>query len=155
MQEIERKYLLVDDSFKGYATACKVIKQGYLSLSERCTVRIRRSADKAYMTVKGQNAEGRIAHFEWEKEIDLQDFEALLPLCEGIIIDKERYIVPLGELKVEIDVFHGVHEGLVLAEIELPREDYQVTLPPFIGKEVTDDIRYYNSYLAQHTNIPK
>lgn len=149
--EIERKYLITGNSFLTQAVAVHHISQGYLSVNPDCTIRVRRKDDKAYLTVKGRNPEGGISHFEWEKPITAQDAEALLSLCREGIILKERFLVPLGSLTIEVDVFHGANEGLVLAEIELPSEDYPLPpLPDFIGQEVTSDPRYYNSYLSTH-----
>ena len=111
------------------------------------TVRIRITDDKAFLTIKGKPAAGHFARYEWEKEIDVTEATELLQLCQGTIIDKTRWIVPAAEegLKWEVDEFHGKHDGLVVAEIELLHEDQVVELPCFVGKEVTDDPRYYNA----------
>lgn len=148
-QEIEHKYLVVSDEYRQQAVSQHVIIQGYISAEPGRTVRIRRKDDKAYLTIKAPAPAGSIARFEWEKEISTDDFKALFPLCTTGIIEKVRYIVPLGELKVEVDEFHGANEGLVLAEIELPTEDTVVEKPAFLGEDVTSDTRYYNSYLSQ------
>ena len=149
--EIERKYLVISDAFRQQASAVKRIRQGYLSVDPERTIRVRQLDDKAYLTIKAAAPEGSIARFEWEKTISLEDFEALFAHCLPGAIEKERYIVPLTDgLKAEVDVFHGANEGLILAEIELPREDTQVALPDFLGEEVTGDERYFNSYLVHH-----
>ena len=161
--EIERKYLLRNDSFRQLATAVVPIAQGYLSTDPDRTIRVRRKGDKAYLTIKGKNENGGISHFEWEKEITVNDAESLLSLCSNstprlgrgaggeVLITKDRYLVPWQGLMIEVDVFHGANEGLVMAEIELPSEDYPMPeLPDFIGEEVTADPRYYNSYLSAH-----
>lgn len=157
-REIERKYLVAGE-FISLATSYTDIRQGYLSVTAECTIRIRRRNDRAFLTIKGRPAPGEIGRMEWEREISLEDFDTLFPLCVSGIIEKTRYIVPLNPsepsepsvpLLVEVDVFHGENEGLVLAEIELPSEDYRVTLPDFLGREVTADHRYYNSYLSAH-----
>ena len=161
--EIERKYLLRNDSFRQMAVRKEHIAQGYLSVDPDRTIRVRHKDEKAYLTVKGQNREGSISHFEWEKEITVADAEALLKFISetssprlgrgvgGEVIEKDRYLVSWHELTIEVDVFHGQNEGLVLAEIELPSEDYRLPkLPDFIGEDVTSDPRYYNSYLAEH-----
>ena len=123
------------------------IIQGYISREKTGTVRIRITDDKAFLTIKGKPAAGHFARYEWEKEIDVTEATELLQLCQGTIIDKTRWIVPAAEegLKWEIDEFHGKHDGLVVAEIELLHEDQVVELPCFVGKEVTDDPRYYNA----------
>ena len=146
-QEIERKYLVTSDCYKERAVARYHIRQGYISREKTGTVRVRITDDKAYLTIKGKPAAGHFARYEWEKEIDVKEAEELMKLCQGTIIDKTRWIVPAMEegLKWEVDEFHGKHERLVVAEIELESEDQVVVLPAFIGKEVTDDPQYYNA----------
>lgn len=145
--EIERKYLVTSDCYKQMAVARHHIRQGYISREKTGTVRVRISDDKAYLTIKGKPAAGHFARYEWEKEIDVKEAEELMKLCQGTIIDKTRWIVPAKEegLKWEVDEFHGKYEGLVVAEIELESEEQVVELPTFVGKEVTDDRRYYNA----------
>lgn len=145
--EIERKYLVTSDSYKQMAVAHYHICQGYISREKTGTVRIRITDDKAYLTIKGKPAAGHFARYEWEKEIDVQEAKELMQLCQGIIIDKTRWIVPAKEegLKWEIDEFHGKHEGLTLAEIELTSEEQEVEKPDFVGEDVTSDSRYYNA----------
>ena len=145
--EIERKYLVTSDCYKEMAVARYHIIQGYISREKTGTVRVRITDDKAYLTIKGKPAAGHLARYEWEKEIDVYDAEELMKLCQGTIIDKTRWIVPAAEegLKWEVDEFHGKHEGLVVAEIELEREDQSFEKLDFIGDEVTHDPRYYNA----------
>ena len=146
-QEIERKYLVTSDCYKDLAVAHHHIRQGYISREKTGTVRVRITNDKAYLTIKGKPAAGHFARYEWEKEILVKEAEELMKLCQGTIIDKTRWIVPAMEegLKWEVDEFHGKHEGLVVAEIELASEEQIVVLPAFIGKDVTDDPQYYNA----------
>lgn len=162
--EIERKFLVTSDEFRQLATKVVRITQGYLSTNEMSTIRVRRWDNQAFLTIKSRGREGSCAHFEWEKEISLADAEALFPLVQSGLIDKTRYLVPLsdsdpiaqrsyspqGGLICEVDVFHGENEGLILAEIELPTEDTSFARPSFLGDEVTQDKRYYNSYLSTH-----
>ena len=145
--EIERKYLVTSDCYKEMAVARYHIIQGYISREKTGTVRVRITDDKAYLTIKGKPAAGHFARYEWEKEIDVKEAEELMKLCQGTIIDKTRWIVPAMEegLKWEVDEFHGKHDGLVVAEIELESEDQVVVLPAFIGKDVTNDPQYYNA----------
>ena len=145
--EIERKYLVTSDCYKEMAVARYHIIQGYISREKTGIVRVRITDDKAYLTIKGKPAVGHFARYEWEKEIDVKEAEELMKLCQGTIIDKTRWIVPAMEegLKWEVDEFHGKHEGLVVAEIELESEDQIVALPALIGKEMTDDPQYYNA----------
>lgn len=147
--EIERKFLVTSDAFRALATKVVRIKQGYLSTNEKSTIRVRRWDDQAFLTIKSRGEAGSCAHFEWEREITPADAEALFPLAQSGLIDKTRYIVPAANgLTFEVDVFHGENEGLVLAEIELPSEDASFPRPDFLGEEVTQDRRYYNSYLS-------
>lgn len=145
--EIERKYLVTSDSYKQMAVARYHICQGYISREKTGTVRIRITDDKASLTIKGKPAAGHFARYEWEKEIDVQEAKELMQLCQGTIIDKTRWIIPAKEegLKWEVDEFHGKHEGLTLAEIELTSEEQEVEKPDFVGEDVTSDPRYYNA----------
>ena len=152
--EIERKYLVTSDCYKELAVARYHIRQGYISREKTGTVRVRITDDKAYLTIKGKPAAGHFARYEWEKEIDVHDAEELMKLCQGTIIDKTRWIVPAetvdsGQLIWEVDEFHGEQEGLVVAEIELEYEEQVFEKPDFIGKEVTDDPRYYNANMGR------
>ena len=148
-QEIERKFLVLDDSFKKMAFACSHIVQGYLTHGKGRSVRIRIRDDKAYLTIKGPSMHAGLSRYEWEKEISVDDALDLMKLSEPGRIDKHRYLVKSGEHIFEVDVFHGENEGLVMAEVELGSEDEPFEKPPFIGKEVTGDRRYYNSVLTQ------
>ena len=155
--EIERKYLVTSDCYKELAVARYHIRQGYISREKTGTVRVRITDDKAYLTIKGKPAAGHFARYEWEKEIDVQEAEELMKLCQGTVIDKTRWIVPAEtvdnlqlivdnlQLIWEVDEFHGKHEGLVVAEIELDNEEQSFEIPDFIGDEVTHDSRYYNA----------
>ena len=155
--EIERKYLVTSDCYKELAVARYHIRQGYISREKTGTVRVRITDDKAYLTIKGKPAAGHFARYEWEKEIDMQEAEELMKLCQGTVIDKTRWIVPAEtgdnlqltvdnlQLIWEVDEFHGKHEGLVVAEIELDNEEQSFEIPDFIGDEVTHDPRYYNA----------
>lgn len=91
-----------------------------------------------------------VERFEWEKEISIQDAEALMLLCEDYIIDKTRYVVLNGDAVFEVDVFEGLNEGLVIAEIELQTADEHFFKPDWLGDELTGDIRFYNAYLSNH-----
>ena len=146
--EIERKYLVKSDIYLTLATEKHEVKQGYLCADGVRTVRVRRWDDRGVLTIKGQG--NGVSRFEWEKEIPGEEADALFALCQPGRVEKTRYIVPLGELKVEVDVFQGENEGLVFAEIELPAEDYRFTLPEWLGPEVTGDPRYYNAYISSH-----
>lgn len=144
-KEIERKFLVTDTSYRALATGKAEIVQGYLSRVPERTVRVRLWNDEAFLTVKTRNV--GITRNEWEYRIPAADAREMLKACEGLL-EKTRYIVPAGDgLKWEVDEFHGRHEGLTVAEIELPAEDCGFTKAGFVGEEVTGDPRYYNSNL--------
>ena len=144
--EIERKFLVAGD-YKAFAKSAHHIVQGYICRDPQRTVRIRIRDDRGYITVKGITSDDGTSRFEWEKEIPSDDARALLNLCLPGVIDKTRYLVEVGKHLFEIDEFHGAHEGLVLAEIELRSSDEYFEKPDWLGQEVTGDPRYYNSNL--------
>lgn len=148
MIEIERKFLVTSDQFKKEAFSQNRIKQGYLSAVPERTVRIRIKGNEAYITIKGRTNESGMSRFEWEKKIPVEEAEKLLLLCEKGIIDKTRFEVKVGQHTYEIDEFYGENEGLLMAEIELKSETENFQKPNWLGKEVTADKRYYNSYLS-------
>lgn len=146
-KEIEHKYLVVDDSYKQLATESHKIKQGYLSRDKNRTVRIRILDDSAFVTIKGKTEFDTRSEYEYEIPVSDAD-EMLRNLCVQPIIDKIRHIIYVGEDRWEIDEFCGDLSGLVLAEIEIPYSEYKYSTPPFVGKNVTDDPKYYNSNLG-------
>ena len=150
MIEIERKYLVLSEDFKKEAFSKKRIKQGYLSSIPERTVRIRIKEDKAFLTIKGASNETGMSRFEWEKEIPVDEAEKLLLLCEKGIIDKTRFEVKKGIHVYEVDEFYGENEGLIMAEIELKSEHDSFEKPTWLGDEVTNDKRFYNSYLSKN-----
>lgn len=143
--EIEHKYLVKDDSFKEMSASCRHIRQGYLNREIDRTIRIRTIDDKGYITVKGRNHGDRRMEFEYA--IPVSDALAMLEMCEGRILEKNRYIVDYKGFKWEIDEFLGDLSPLTVAEIELPESTHNYPLPPFIGEEVTGRPEYYNSML--------
>ena len=149
MIEIERKYLVTSDIFKTQAFNSYKIMQGFLNSHKDRTVRIRIAKDKGYITIKGRSSDNGLSRFEWEKDISLKDAEALLGLCEIGIINKIRYEVKTGNHVVEVDVFFGENEGLIIAEVELDSEDESFEKPDWLGEEITGDIKYYNSQLCK------
>ncbi len=145
-KEIERKFLVKNSSFLELSASRQDIRQGYISRRPEGTVRVRICGDRAILTIKGRN-DGAVRD-EWEYPVPVEDAVLMLERCaEGTVIEKTRHIVPFGGFRWEVDVFHGAHEGLVVAEVELPSPDAAVPLPPFVGREVTGDPRYYNSNL--------
>lgn len=150
MIEIERKFLVTSEAFKKEAFAQNRIAQGYLSSVPERTVRVRIKGNKGFLTIKGASNASGLTRFEWEKEIPVDEAAALLKLCEKGIIDKIRFEVKMGNHVFEIDEFYGDNEGLVMAEIELKSETEIFEKPNWLGKEVTNDNRYYNSYLSKN-----
>lgn len=145
-KEIERKYLVVSDSYRRMASTSSLIIQAYLSRDPKATVRVRIKGDKAYLTIKGVN-DGAVRD-EWEYAIPVDDAKEMIKRCaSGTVIEKTRWIVDYAGMTWEVDEFGGKHSGLVIAEVELPTAEAEIDLPPFVGKEVTGDVRYYNSSL--------
>ena len=148
MKEIERKFLVLDHSFLNGLEG-QLIQQGYLSKDPERTVRVRVRGEKGFLTIKGKSNATGTTRFEWEKEIPLTEAQELLSLCLPSIIDKRRYNVIQDGTTWEVDVFFGDNEGLIIAEVELESEDQNFSKPDWLGKEVTGDKRYYNSYLSE------
>ncbi|WP_431132848.1 CYTH domain-containing protein [Psychroserpens mesophilus] len=149
MIEIERKFLVTSEDFKAQSFKQTRIIQGFLNTNPERTVRVRLKDNKGFLTVKGKSTNDGLKRFEWEKEISKTDAEALLELCEDGVIDKMRYEVKQGQHVFEIDYFYGDNEGLVIAEVELEHENDRFETPHWLGKEITGDIKYYNSQLSQ------
>ena len=148
--EIERKFLVKDDSYKAMAYSSSRIAQGYICSGRGRTVRVRIRDDKGYLTIKGPADIKGLGRYEWEKEIPLKEANELMRLCEPAIIDKMRYLVRSGKHVFEVDEFYGENEGLVVAEVELASEDEPYKKLPFIGEEVTGNVKYYNSFLMKN-----
>ncbi len=145
--EVERKFLVTSDAWRAGAQAC-VIRQGYLCLGSGATVRVRIADATAFITVKGTTR--GISRDEYEYPIPLIDAEAMLrDLCARPLIEKIRYAVPHAGRLWTVDVFGADNAGLVLAEVELGHPEDAVTLPPWVGEEVTEDPRYRNSALVR------
>ena len=148
-QEIERKFLVEGDFYEHVASSARIV-QGYLASSPSATVRVRIYGEKGYMTVKGRTSDSGMSRFEWEKEISVDEALSLLRLCGGGVIDKVRHLVPFAGHVFEVDVFHGMNEGLVMAEVELSSEEEVFERPSWLGQEVTGEVRYYNSMLLKN-----
>ena len=150
MIEIERKFLVTSFEFKNEAYAKKNIIQGYLNSNPERMVRIRTNGKDGFITIKGMGNKSGMSRFEWEKMISLEEATALLKLCEEGAIEKIRYEVKVGNHVFEVDEFFGENKGLVMAEIELESEDEVFEKPSWLGKEVTNDVKYYNAYLSNN-----
>ena len=141
--EIERKYLVRTGVWQIPEGGTR-IRQGYLVRAPERTVRVRTQGNQ------GTRARG-FSRLEVEAEISLADAETLLnTLCEGALIEKTRHHLVVQGHVWEVDVFHGENAGLVLAEIELTDENEAFQEPAWIGREVNQDVRYYNAYLVAH-----
>lgn len=153
--EIERKYTVNDKIFAliDSLPTAEAIRQGYLNSNAERTVRVRVKANKSYLTVKGKN--NGISRLEFEYEIPMEDALELLKLCEPYTIEKVRYTFTLNNLLWELDVFEGMHKGLIIAELELEDADMQVELPEWVDREVSDDPAYYNSNLSKKPWVNK
>ena len=149
MKEIERKFLVEGEKNIELIRTGRPerITQWYLNRDKNRVVRIRIKDDKAYITIKGRNK--GITRDEFEYEIPYSDAVAMQSLAEGRIISKTRWIIEYCGHVWEVDEFHGDLKGLILAEIELESEEDVFELPPFIGREVSHDPRYFNSNLTR------
>jgi adenylate cyclase len=146
--EIERKYLVKEDAWRGLAQG-SAYRQGYIPTQDKVTVRVRIVGEKGYLTIKGPTIQ--CSRLEFEYSIPIKDAQEMLEtLCERPFIEKIRYKIESGGLIWEIDEFEGVNKGLILAEVELGDENQEIELPTWIGQEVSHDSRYFNSNLVKH-----
>lgn len=145
--EIERKFLVANDSWRNEVRNKFQIKQGYLNSSFDKSVRVRTKGDKGYLTIKG--ATKNISRLEFEYKIPLDDAEKLMTLCQSPIIEKVRHEVSFGDHIWEIDEFYSENKGLIIAELELKSEDQVYKIPEWLGDEVSDNPHYYNLNLVQ------
>ncbi len=147
--EIEHKFLLADESWRGFVHKSAVFKQGYLSSVANTSIRVRISGEQAWLNIKSAVI-GTHRH-EYEYEIPLADAEEMIAdLCKNPLIEKTRHYVSHEGHLWEIDEFVGANEGLCVAEIELSEIGEMFTKPAWLGAEVTDDLRYYNNNLTVH-----
>lgn len=153
--EIERKFLVVGDGWRSNAHETSRMAQGYLNDAlalaegrERCSVRVRIAGEQAFLNIKSREIGPRRQEFEYP--LPLADAQSLLALCSGGLVDKIRHYVDHGGHLWEVDEFLGDNHGLVVAEIELQSVDESFLRPTWIGKEVTEQPRYYNLALAGH-----
>ena len=157
--EIEKKFLVRNNDYEHQAYSKSHIQQGYICSDRGRTVRVRIRDHSGYLTIKGPSTDDGLSRYEFEKEIELEEAQELMKLCERskdtnrlLIIEKTRHLVEYGDHVFEVDEFHGDNKGLVIAEVELkPGEDPKdVEMPDFIGDDVTGDPQYYNSYLLKN-----
>jgi CYTH domain-containing protein len=148
--EIERKFLIVNLDFKKDFLKKSHIKQGFLNSDKNRVVRVRLIDDKAYLTIKGISNHTGTSRLEWEKEIDVNEAQSLLELCEDGVIEKYRYFIKNKNLIFEVDEFLDENDGLIIAEIELESEHQEFEKPDWLGKEVTGIEKYYNANLHKN-----
>jgi CYTH domain-containing protein len=148
--EIERKFLVAEPPSDLERWPSTAIEQGYVALDEDGTeVRVRRRDGRTWLTVK--SGAGRV-RVEEEIEIEPERFERLWTLTEGRRLEKTRYELDAGDgLVLELDVYTGELEGLVVAEVEFDSEEAAeaFTPPAWVGADVTEDARYKNQRLAR------
>lgn len=148
-QEIERKFLVIDDAWKDCVVRRIHYRQGYLCGNPRTSIRVRVSDEAAHLNIKSATLGVRREEFEYP--VPLPDAQRMLDvLCEGPLIEKTRYLVDHGGRIWEVDVFEGQNRGLVVAEVELSAEDEAFETPDWVGEEVSHDVRYYNTNLVRH-----
>ena len=142
--EIERKFLVTGTQWR-QAPGVRIC-QGYLNRDKERTVRVRIAGDNAWLTIKGVSRGA--ARLEFEYAIPPAEAEQLLALCDGPVVQKIRHTLPYKGFTWEVDEFLEENAGLVVAEIELLAEDQPFERPAWLGREVTDDPRYFNANLA-------
>ena len=146
--EIERKFLVRDDSWRTSAAGI-LFRQGYLPSGDHCVIRVRTMGSVSVLTIKGRTT--GISRLEFEYEIPKADADQMLDLfCCRPLIEKTRFTVPYEGFRWEIDVFEGENVGLIIAEIELDSENQKFPLPDWIGRDVSNDPRFFNVNLVQN-----
>lgn len=151
--EIERKFLVKDQSWRLASQGSVALRQNYLTRDASVSLRIRLQGEAAYLTLKARTPGAARAEFEYP--IPRSDAEALLRLCDGPGIVKTRHLIPHAGRAWTIDVYQGALAGFEMAEIELENADAVFERPPWLGAEVTDDPRYRNEALAAGTFDPR
>lgn len=147
--EIEHKFLVRDDRWRGQVERSVWIRQGYLTSNARCSVRVRVADDRGFLNLKSGTL--GIQRSEYEYSIPLVEAEEILDtLCEKPLLEKTRHFLRYGEHLWEIDEFAGDNAGLIVAEVELDHPDESFARPDWLGEDVSHDLRYYNSQLARH-----
>jgi adenylate cyclase len=151
--EIERKFLVAGDSWRDEVACSAVFRQGYLSTNAKATVRVRVVNDEtAYVTIKGPVT--GISRAEFEYKVPVADAFEILQFAQPHVVEKRRHYIPRDGVTWEVDVFDGLHAGLVLAEVELADAEQDVVLPEWIGPDVSADGRYANASLSRAPGVP-
>src|SRR4051812_10818015 len=146
--EVERKFLVTHDGWRSAATGSRHLRDGLVGPYHSSKVRVRRDEERAWLTVK--RPRGGLGRLEFEYEIPLGDADEMLrSVCEGPQVEKIRYYVPFAGLTWEVDVYQGDLAGIVLAEVELEREDQPFSKPDWAGLEITGDPRFRKTALLR------
>ncbi|HBB33313.1 MAG TPA: adenylate cyclase [Cyanobacteria bacterium UBA8803] len=146
--EIERKFLVKGDEWRTLGKGT-IYHQGYIATQNNTTVRVRLVGEQCYLTIKGLRV--GVSRAEYEYPIPAEDAREMLDnLCDRPLIEKTRYKIELHGLIWEVDEFAGENQGLIVAEVELTDENQIIELPDWIGKEVSDDSRYFNANLVKY-----
>ncbi|MDA9356645.1 CYTH domain-containing protein [Flavobacteriaceae bacterium] len=150
MVEIERKFLVKSEDYKSNAFKVQLFSQAYLSRNPEKSIRVRIVEKEGFLTIKGLSSDSGLSRFEWEKKISLNEAVELTKLCGDEQIIKNRYFIKHDKVIIEVDEFLNENKGLVIAEVELKTINQKITLPKWIGKEVTGDNKYYNLSLISN-----
>jgi adenylate cyclase len=146
--EIERKFLLLSDTWRNEVSEAVVIRQGYFSSGGKASIRVRVEANQASLNIK--SATPGISRQEYQYAIPVEEGQELLDtLCARPLIEKTRHFVRRGHHLWEIDEFHGENQGLIVAEIELQHSDETFEKPDWLGEEVSHALQYYNVSLVK------
>lgn len=146
--EIERRFLLRDDSWRKLVAEPQILQQGYMTVDKACTIRVRVVGERAWLTLKGYISD--VSRHEFEYEIPLFDAQTMLATMCPFKIEKHRYTIECDGFVFEIDEFFGENAPLVVAELELSSEDMVYPQPAWLGDEITSDGRFTNAYLSKH-----
>ena len=146
--EIERRFLLADDSWREAASEPLVLQQGYLSVEKERTIRVRIIGSQAWLTLKSYISD--MTRSEFEYEIPLAHAQAMMANMCPFKMEKYRYRVEFEGFVYEIDEYFGDNAPLIVAEIELPSEDTEFPKPSWLGQEITSDGKFPNAYLSKH-----
>ena len=153
--EIERKFLIKNDTWRAQVTHSERLRDGLVAREHDVKVRVRCYGDRTTLCVKS-GRRGGISREEFEYEIPREHAAAIFAHCTGRILEKTRHYVPGQSGIWEVDVYHGILEGVVIAEIELESESATVHLPDWVGEEVTGNPRYSKTnMLAERSPRPQ
>lgn len=148
-QEIERKFLVEGEGWRTGVRRTIRMRQGYLSDGMNSSVRVRMENDDAFINIK--SSKDGIHRLEFQYKVPAEDASVLLDeVALEPLIEKTRHEVPVADHIWEVDVFEGENSGLIVAEVELSSIDEEFELPDWVGKEVSQDRRYYNVMLREN-----